>query len=75
MFAIKVNTLNSSKSFIMFENENLSYTEAKEKLNQYNEKIKQLLAKGIKPTIKDDRGNNCKITNLEIVNKGYSISN
>jgi hypothetical protein len=74
MYGIRVKTLNLSKSFILFENENLSLSEAKAKLKYYQNKMKEMINKGITPVIQDDNGNSCKIDKLSIVSKGYELN-
>ena len=54
-YAIKVDTLNLSKSFIYFENENLTYSQALDRLKDYQNRFNDFIKKGIVPTLTDDR--------------------
>lgn len=68
-YAIKVDTLNLSKSFIYFENENLTYSQAQDKLKDYQNRFNEFIKKGIVPTLTDDRQRQLKITKMSIVPK------
>jgi|TARA_R110000744_G_scaffold15994_1_gene44269 hypothetical protein len=67
MYSIKVNVQNLSKNFVCFENDNLSYDQAANKLQLYNNKLKEFKQLGIQPTIKDNNNRACVITGLEII--------
>lgn len=69
-YAIKADTQNLSKSFIYFEDLNLSYSEAKDKLNQFQNKFNEMIKNNITPVIHDDRNRACKVTKLSIVVSG-----
>jgi len=68
-YAIKVDTLNLSKSFIYFENENLTYSQALDRLKDYQNRFNDFVKKGIVPTLTDDRQRQLKITKMSIVPK------
>ena len=68
-YAIKVDTLNLSKSFIYFENENLTYSQALDRLKDYQNRFNDFIKKGIVPTLSDDRQRELKITKMSIVPK------
>jgi hypothetical protein len=68
-YAIKVDTLNLSKSFIYFENENLTYSQALDRLKDYQSKFNEFIKNGIVPTLADDRQRELKITKISIVPK------
>lgn len=68
-YAIKVDTLNLSKSFIYFENENLTYSQALDRLKDYQNRFNEFIKKGIVPTLTDDRQRQLKITKISIVPK------
>ena len=68
-YAIKVDTLNLSKSFIYFENENLTYSQALDRLKDYQNRFNDFIKKGIVPTLSDDRQRQLKITKISIVPK------
>ncbi len=68
-YAIKVDTLNLSKSFIYFENENLTYSQAQDRLKDYQNRFNDFIKKGIVPTLSDDRQRQLKITKISIVPK------
>ena len=68
-YAIKVDTLNLSKSFIYFENENLTYSQALDRLKDYQSRFNDFIKKGIVPTLADDRQRELKITKISIVPK------
>ena len=68
-YAIKVDTLNLSKSFIYFENENLTYSQALDRLKDYQNRFNEFIKKGIVPTLTDDRQRQLKITKMSIVPK------
>ena len=68
-YAIKVDTLNLSKSFIYFENENLTYSQALDRLKNYQNRFNEFIKKGIVPTLTDDRQRQLKITKMSIVPK------
>jgi hypothetical protein len=68
-YAIKVDTLNLSKSFIYFENENLTYSQAQDRLKDYQNRFNDFIKKGIVPTLSDDRQRELKITKMSIVPK------
>ena len=68
-YAIKVDTLNLSKSFIYFENENLTYSQAQDRLKDYQNRFNEFIKKGIVPTLTDDRQRQLKITKISIVPK------
>jgi len=68
-YAIKVDTLNLSKSFIYFENENLTYSQALDRLKDYQNRFNDFIKKGIVPTLTDDRQRELKITKISIVPK------
>lgn len=68
-YAIKVDTLNLSKSFIYFENENLTYSQALDRLKDYQNRFNDFIKKGIVPTLTDDRQRQLKITKISIVPK------
>lgn len=68
-YAIKVDTLNLSKSFIYFENENLTYSQALDRLKDYQSRFNDFIKKGIVPTLSDDRQRELKITKISIVPK------
>ena len=66
-YAIKVDTLNLSKSFIYFENENLTYSQALDRLKDYQNRFNDFIKKGIVPTLTDDRQRELKITKISIL--------
>ena len=68
-YAIKVDTLNLSKSFIYFENENLTYSQALDRLKDYQSRFNDFIKKGVVPTLSDDRQRELKITKISIVPK------
>ena len=68
-YAIKVDTLNLSKSFIYFENENLTYSQALDRLKDYQSRFNDFIKKGIVPTLSDDRQRELKITKISIIPK------
>ena len=68
-YAIKVDTLNLSKSFIYFENENLTYSQAQDRLKDYQNRFNDFIKKGIVPTLTDERQRQLKITKISIVPK------
>ena len=68
-YAIKVDTLNLSKSFIYFEDENLTYSQALDRLKDYQNRFNDFIKKGIVPTLSDDRQRQLKITKMSIVPK------
>ena len=68
-YAIKVDTLNLSKSFIYFENENLTYSQALDRLKDYQSRFNDFIKNGIVPTLADDRQRELKITKISIVPK------
>jgi hypothetical protein len=68
-YVIKVDTLNLSKSFIYFENENLTYSQALDRLKDYQSKFNEFIKNGIVPTLADDRQRELKITKISIVPK------
>ncbi|MEY3910200.1 MAG: hypothetical protein RIT47_903 [Pseudomonadota bacterium] len=68
-YAIKVDTLNLSKSFIYFEDENLTYSQAQDRLKDYQNRFNDFIKKGIVPTLIDDRQRELKITKMSIVPK------
>ena len=68
-YAIKVDTLNLNKSFIYFENENLTYSQAQDRLKDYQNRFNEFIKKGIVPTLTDDRQRQLKITKISIVPK------
>jgi len=68
-YAIKVDTLNLSKSFIYFEDENLTYSQAQNRLKDYQNRFNDFIKKGIVPTLSDDRQRQLKITKMSIVPK------
>ena len=68
-YAIKVDTLNLSKSFIYFEDENLTYSQAQDRLKDYQNRFNDFIKKGIVPTLTDDRQRELKITKMSIVPK------
>lgn len=68
-YAIKVDTLNLSKSFIYFENENLTYSQAQDRLKDYQNRFNDFIKKGIVPTLSDDKQRELKITKMSIVPK------
>lgn len=69
-YAIKVDTLNLSKYFIFFENENLTYSQAMDRLKNYQNRFNEFVKKGIIPTLTDDRQRQLKIVKMSlIVNK------
>ena len=68
-YAIKVDTLNLSKSFIYFEDENLTYSQAQNRLKDYQNRFNDFIKKGIVPTLTDDRQRQLKITKMSIVPK------
>jgi len=70
-YAIKVDTQNLSKSFVYFENENLTYSQAIDRLKDYQNKFDEFIKKGITPTVTDDRQRQLKITKMSIVAKGH----
>jgi len=66
-YSIKVDTLNLSKSFIYFEDEKLSYSQAIDKLKDYQNRFNEFVKKGIIPTLTDDRQRQLKIVKMSIV--------
>jgi len=68
-YAIKVDTLNLSKSFIYFEDENLTFSQAQDRLKDYQNRFNDFIKKGIVPTLIDDRQRELRITKMSIVPK------
>jgi len=66
-YVIKVDTQNLSKSFIYFENENLSYSQATVRLKDYQSKFNEFVKNGIVPTLTDDRQRELKIIKMSII--------
>ena len=66
--ALKVTTQNLSKTFFYYENDNLNFEQAKNKLKQALKKFEDYKLKGIEPVVYDDRNRAIKVTNIEIVN-------
>jgi len=66
-YSIKVDTLNLSKSFIYFEDEKLSYSQAIDKLKDYQNRFNEFVKKGIIPTLTDNRQRQLKIVKMSIV--------
>lgn len=66
-YAIKVDTQNLSKSFIYFENENLSYSQATEKLKDFQSRFNEFVKSGIVPTLTDDRQRQLKIIKMSLI--------
>jgi|688.fasta_scaffold576218_1 hypothetical protein len=66
-YVIKVDTQNLSKSFIYFENENLSYSQATDRLKDYQSKFNEFVKNGIVPTLTDDRQRELKIIKMSII--------
>jgi len=66
-YSIKIDTLNLSKSFIYFENEKLSYSQATDSLKDYQNRFNEFVKKGIVPTLTDDRQRQLKIVKMSII--------
>ena len=66
-YSLKVDTLNLSKSFVYFENEKLTYSQAKDKLKDHQNKFNEFVKKGIVPTLTDDRQRQLKIVKMSII--------
>ena len=64
-YAIKVDTL--GHSFIYFENEKLTYSQAIDKLKDRQNKFNEFVKKGIVPTLTDDRQRKLKIVKMSII--------
>jgi len=64
-YAIKVDTL--GHSFIYFEDEKLTYSQAKDKLKDRQNKFNEFVKKGIVPTLRDDRQRQLKIVKMSII--------
>ena len=64
-YAIKVDTL--GHSFIYFENEKLTYSQAIDKLKDRQNKFNEFVKKGIVPTLTDDRQRQLKIVKMSII--------
>ena len=67
-YSLKVTTQNLSKTFFYFENDNLNFEQAANKLKQALKKFKDYKLKGIEPVVYDDRNRAIKVTNIEIIN-------
>lgn len=66
-YSLKIDTLNLSKSFIYFENEKLTYSQAIDKLKDYQNRFNGFVKKGIIPTLSDDRQRQLKIVKMSII--------
>ena len=66
-YSIKVDTQNLSKSFIYYENDNLNFDEATEKLKIHLEKYNDFISKGIEPVVYDDRNRAIKVTKMYLI--------
>jgi hypothetical protein len=66
-YSLKVDTLNLSKSFVYFENEKLTYSQAIDKLKDYQNRFNGFVKKGIIPTLSDDRQRQLKIVKMSII--------
>ena len=66
-YSLKVTTQNLSKTFFYYENDNLNFEQAKNKLKQALKKFEDFKIKGIEPVVYDDRNRAIKVTNIEIV--------
>jgi hypothetical protein len=66
-YAIKVDTQNLSKSFIYFEGESLTYSQAADRLKDYQNKFNEFVKNGIVPTLIDDRQRELKIVKMSII--------
>ena len=66
-YSLKVDTLNLSKSFVYFENEKLTYSQAIDKLKDYQNRFNGFVKKGIIPTLTDDRQRQLKIVKMSII--------
>ena len=66
-YSLKVTTQNLSKTFFYFENDNLNFEQAANKLKQALKKFEDYKLKGIEPVVYDDRNRAIKVTNIEIV--------
>tara|TARA_R100001510_G_scaffold53234_1_gene54661 strand:+ start:92 stop:310 length:219 start_codon:yes stop_codon:yes gene_type:complete len=66
-YSLKVDTQNLSKSFIYYENDNLNFDEATEKLKIHLEKYNDFISKGIEPVVYDDRNRAIKVTKMYLI--------
>ena len=66
-YSLKVDTLNLSKSFVYFENKKLTYSQAIDKLKDYQNRFNGFVKKGIIPTLSDDRQRQLKIVKMSII--------
>ena len=66
-YSIKVDTQNLGKSFIYYENDNLNFDEATEKLKIHLEKYNDFISKGIEPVVYDDRNRAIKVTKMYLI--------
>ena len=66
-YSLKVTTQNLSKTFFYYENDNLNFKQAKNKLKQALKKFEDFKIKGIEPVVYDDRNRAIRVTNIEIV--------
>jgi hypothetical protein len=66
-YSLKIDTLNLSKSFIYFEDEKLTYSQAIDKLKDYQNRFNGFVKKGIIPTLSDDRQRQLKIVKMSII--------
>ena len=66
-YSLKIDTLNLSKSFIYFEDEKLTYSQAIDKLKDYQNRFNGFVKKGIVPTLTDDRQRQLKIVKMSII--------
>ena len=66
-YSLKVTTQNLSKIFFYYENDNLNFKQAKNKLKQALKKFEDFKIKGIEPVVYDDRNRAIRVTNIEIV--------
>tara|TARA_R100000742_G_C4274070_1_gene93888 strand:+ start:860 stop:1087 length:228 start_codon:yes stop_codon:yes gene_type:complete len=66
-YSLKLTTQNLSKTFFAYENDNLNFEQAKNKLKQALKKFEDYKIKGIEPVVYDDRNRAIRVTNIEIV--------
>jgi hypothetical protein len=66
-YSLKIDTLNLSKSFIYFEDEKLTYSQAIDRLKDYQNRFNGFVKKGIVPTLTDDRQRQLKIVKMSII--------
>ena len=67
-YSLKITTQNLSKTFFYYENDNLNFEQAKNKLKQALKKFEDFKIKGIEPVVYDDRNRAIRVTNIDVKN-------